>query len=598
MPSSTDPHIQRTENDGNVEVLETEEDPYYCLSASLFNHANLEKTSLDIGNDSWHTSEERNFSSSSMNLGQHVTVDQALLTDGNDESAQDEAKSHATVGSECGLNGDTADHRDALEIEDAQHLRCQGQLSNDCINSEQMAGEGQVSFTDPPLTEDHAFNIKPLEEEARNLHFYPTIPVQETSAFNLVDLFDEETYISEYGGSQVDPFSVDGAVNITEEDFAEEMFAEPKIFSLWMHQNRIWIDLYLKHNVTQVVMDDILNNIKSPYRCWKTIVSRMCRESGIARIVSNFPKCPSHMCFYHDTFSKCSVCDKPRPVSQDTASSKISWITLHGRLQAMLKEKSSYEKRYKYFHSSLHGDRQTLIDFFYTESFRKIAARYCGVKKAKSDIFLSVSTDWFQAFRNQTPTVWPIAAIICNLTPCERFLMRNVVPYTFIPVPSEPEDLQSFLGPLVEEWELLQNTGNGTECLIYDGTTRNIRVHMISFTGNLPTMKKVSGVKGHNGKLPCRYCTISRIWSVSRRHYYFPTFFSTPNGTHLVLHPSNLALRTENQTQGTIRELHRSSGQRRIVLHTETGISKGSILFRLPSIMANKSFPIDIMHLF
>ncbi|PXF42610.1 hypothetical protein BWQ96_07660 [Gracilariopsis chorda] len=317
MPSSTDPHIRVIENYEHVEVLETEEDPYYCLSTSLSNHANLEITSLGIGNDSRHTPEQKYFSSSSMHLGQHDTVDQALLTDGNDGSAQDEAKSHPTVGSECGLNGDTADHRDALEIEDAQHQRCQEQLSNDCINSEQKAGDGQVFLNDPPLTEDHAFNITPLVEDSKKLHIDPMIPVQETSAFSLFDLFDDETHISEYCGSQGDPFSVSGALNITEEDFAETMFAEPTIFSLWMQQNRIWIDLYFKHNVTQVVMDDILNNIKSPYRCWKTIVSRMCRESGIASSVSNFPICPGHMCFYHDKVSKCSGCEKPRPVSQD-----------------------------------------------------------------------------------------------------------------------------------------------------------------------------------------------------------------------------------------------------------------------------------------
>lgn len=117
-------------------------------------------------------------------------------------------------------------------------------------------------------------------------------------------------------------------------------------------------------------------------------------------------------------------------------------------------------------------------DFIEAESFKRIADRYGGVHAVMNDVFLAISKDGFQAFQKQTHTIWLIAAVICNFHPAQRFLFRNVMPFTFIPGPIEPSDLQSYFGLLIEEIREIENDGLGTEFLFYDGSRRRVRVHI------------------------------------------------------------------------------------------------------------------------
>lgn len=384
------------------------------------------------------------------------------------------------------------------------------------------------------------------------------------------------------------------------DDYKDEVENQEKetVFTLWLKENKPRIDLYCKHNISQVVMDDILHNIKSPYKCWKTIVSPMCHESAIESSLLKIPICSGHMCFYKDEVTHCSVCGIERTQEGNSSESFISWLTLRNRIASILLNETLCRRMYEYFRSSLCNSSKATCDFFHSQSFKRVASRYGGLKSVKNDIFLTLSTDGFQAFQKQTHTIWPIAAIICNLHPSERFLVRNVIPFTFIPGPTEPQDLQSFLGPLVEEVKQIEYQGFGTEFLFYDGTRKRVRVHILWFTGDLTAVKKISGLKGHNGIAPCRYCTLTGVWSVPHRHYYFPSYVTHSEGIFHVFDPARLNLRTEHQSYNTIRQLLTLTGVQKAALQTKTGIGEGSILFSLPSIAPYQSFPIDIMHLF
>ena len=67
------------------------------------------------------------------------------------------------------------------------------------------------------------------------------------------------------------------------------------------------------------------------------------------------------------------------------------------------------------------------------------------------------------------------------------------------------------------------NEGDGVEFTFFDRVTRRIRVHIVWFAGDLPAVKKLLGIKGHNGKRPCRFCLIAGIWSEAQRHTYYPS---------------------------------------------------------------------------
>ena len=74
-------------------------------------------------------------------------------------------------------------------------------------------------------------------------------------------------------------------------------------FAVWATQNRGWIDLLFKRGISHAAMDDILALINSSYKSWKTILSRLKKDSGLEDAVIYYPVCPGHMCFSHESLA-------------------------------------------------------------------------------------------------------------------------------------------------------------------------------------------------------------------------------------------------------------------------------------------------------
>ena len=87
---------------------------------------------------------------------------------------------------------------------------------------------------------------------------------------------------------------------------------------------------------------------------------------------------------------------------------------------------------------------------------------------------------------------------------------------------------------------------------LHDGSVWMVRVHVIWFTGDLPAVKKVNGVKGHNGKLSCQFCLIEGVWVEDSRHVHYQSRFRTPDGRmEERFDPATLELRTVETTLAT-----------------------------------------------
>ena len=144
------------------------------------------------------------------------------------------------------------------------------------------------------------------------------------------------------------------------------------------------------------------------------------------------------------------------------------------------------------------------------------------------------------------------------------------------------------------------NRDGGFEFLFHVGVRRRVRVHVVWFGGDLPAVKKASGVKGHNGKRPCRYCFIQGEWCPVRRHMYYPSTLQEANGLRLERRSNANALprRSVQGNRAAITQIEGLRGQRRSAKETECGICGDSVLFRLPTIVPYKSFPMDVMLLF
>lgn len=143
-----------------------------------------------------------------------------------------------------------------------------------------------------------------------------------------------------------------------------------------------------------------------------------------------------------------------------------------------------------------------------------------GKSAAEYDIFLDVSTDGFDVFGSGTYDCWPVIAMVHNLHPSERFLMRNVVPLGFIKGPREPVRLDTFLLPLVQKLKSI-NGGHWINLLFADGVERRVKVHLLWFKGDGPASQKIGGLVGAKGKHMCRFCSITGHFNAQRKSYYF-----------------------------------------------------------------------------
>ena len=121
------------------------------------------------------------------------------------------------------------------------------------------------------------------------------------------------------------------------------------------------------------------------------------------------------------------------------------------------------------------------------------------------NLAFSLNIDWFQPYKLTQSSVGVVYLTILNLPRSVRNNRRYVLLVGIIPGPHEPKrDINSFLGPLVEELKLLwsgqlMNIGSLHE-------QRLVRCAIICVACDLPASKKVAGFLGHTANLGCSKC--------------------------------------------------------------------------------------------
>lgn len=289
----------------------------------------------------------------------------------------------------------------------------------------------------------------------------------------------------------------------------------------------------------------------------------------------------------------CSVCLSPPPSGAFNGLNSFTYAPIRSRLQQMLLNEECCRQLYSY--KSMSGS-DMLHDFFDGKAFCRIQQQYGGYENIKNDIFLSISTDGFQPFCSSTEQVWPVLALILNLSPRHRYKVANIMPLSIVPGPT-PTNLQSFMAPIIHE--ILNEFGNdGIVFKFYDGIYRRVRIHLVSVLGDLPVVSKLSGTLGHNARKPCRFCTITGVYSASHKHYYYPSRIHAENGNITNLYNiTSLPTLTESRVREVYNDLQNSSGTELNEIRKANGIKEKSLLLSIPTLVPFKSFPIDVMHL-
>ena len=416
---------------------------------------------------------------------------------------------------------------------------------------------------------------------------------------------------NEIGAEAVNP---SGEHSLTDDFDSEldEASIEGTSFHEWAEKNKKWIDLYLRHGLEHAVMDDILETACLGYKSWKTAISHLKKDTGLQSALEYNSVCPGHMCYVHDSLEDdetdrmvCSECGNDEPVPESANTLRMGYIPLLPRLRAMVRDPSNCDSLFSYS-KDWTSNVGWKTDVFDGDLFKRIREDLNIIDDNSYDVYIGVSTDGFEVFQKGSCDVWPIIGIIYNLSPDKRFRMQNILPFSFVPGPKEPKNLQSFLLPLILELERI-NEGGGTKMRFPDGSVNKVRVHLLWFTGDLPAVAKVGGLVGHNGKSPCRFCLQIGYYLVSSNRYYFPSQVMADNGNDqqtfnenviTLCHLTDSMSRTEDHTLQVLEKLESLRGGSRDELRRDTGIREDSVLFRLPTMFRYSSFPIDTMHLF
>src|SRR5260370_28986191 len=116
----------------------------------------------------------------------------------------------------------------------------------------------------------------------------------------------------------------------------------------------------------------------------------------------------------------------------------------------------------------------------------------------------------------------PIIALNFNIDQLGCTHLLNIIPICLIPGPKAPQDLNSFIQPLIDKCKQLAAGICAFDSHQDEGFV--LHAYLISAHGDMHVMKHLLCLKGHNGICPCRMCKIQAIWDITGggTMYYAP----------------------------------------------------------------------------
>jgi hypothetical protein len=312
----------------------------------------------------------------------------------------------------------------------------------------------------------------------------------------------------------------------------------------------------------------------------------------------------------HANLRQCPKCQKERFNAQGKPRKQFTYLPLIPRLKTFIANLSMAQKmRYR---SQEHKYNPNVVkDVFDSTVYQNLLDKRVPVNGElqshtyfgdERDIALGLSTDGFAPFKRRKYTAWPLVAYNYNLPPELRFLKGFYLPLGVIPGPKKPDDFDSFLWPLVQELLLLES---GLPA--YDSIRKEVfmlRAFLILVFGDIPAISMLMRMKGHNGSVPCRFCTIPAVRGARTGTLYVPLDRSQYNDEQLeglaqrTYDPLELPLRTHDQFMELAAHVQSApSGAEANRRAKACGIKGIPILSRLSALSFPHSFPYEFMHL-
>ncbi|KZT25538.1 hypothetical protein NEOLEDRAFT_1156215 [Neolentinus lepideus HHB14362 ss-1] len=348
------------------------------------------------------------------------------------------------------------------------------------------------------------------------------------------------------------------------------------------------------------------------YENIKRTVSKL---TGVYPIIKHM--CPSSCMAYTGPFEsldECPVCTTSR-YDPDTGRPRQEFYTIPigPHLQALRQHPETAQDMQYFWQRS----QEILREYRETGSISEMDDVWCGTDflqaiqdgKIKSeDTILMMSFDGAQLYRSKISDCWIYIWVVLNLSPKCRYKKRHVIPGAFIPGPSKPKIVESFLFPGLHHVCVL-NKLDGRGLPVWDALrdTKYVSgLYIALATADSPGMVYLNGLAGHTAKLGCRL-----LCGLVGRHQhgkpiYYPALLKPENyimaGCDHDDVPAN-AVRSADvkKYRENLRLVCSSSSQAAYERnHRETGICGPSIFDGFPTdrvLGIPGMFPGNIMHL-
>jgi hypothetical protein len=189
--------------------------------------------------------------------------------------------------------------------------------------------------------------------------------------------------------------------------------------------------------------------------------------------------------------------------------------------------------------------------------------KFYNEKKKQLTLYLGLYNDGYQIFKNGKHTMTVFVFVVMNLPLEIRTENNYLLQVCTAPGAKAPHDFFSFLKPIKEELDILQDRGFKPK-----GSDMIVKAHMLFSGGDTPAQSKISGTSGHTHLSGCRCCTI-KATHLDHRNIFRPQ--------------NNIPLRKK----ASFREVDIASGQKVATPLADLKYFNGPFFF-----------PIDYMHLF
>jgi len=146
--------------------------------------------------------------------------------------------------------------------------------------------------------------------------------------------------------------------------------------------------------------------------------------------------------------------------------------------------------------------RTVFKDFYHSDIYRDLVKK--GIIKSPMDIFVSLGADGYEAWKQSGYQGWPIMLTIMSMPTSTRFKIASQSLVTVTPGPKEPKDLESFLHPIMEEFNQMALGAPGFKVAGVD-RLQEVRFLLLQLTSDMPGGNTMTGMKGSNGRQPSRF---------------------------------------------------------------------------------------------